>query len=196
MYFTSCSSYSSDADDDYQYFCESCIDLFLETNNEEYFDSILNEDLYHKTKRILRQNKGKAAIAASILGTVANYKYTKNKIKQDIGNAVLNRNLKDAILNPIADVGVGGIRQTGLVGLNLYGIGSGTNAYIKQYKNRPKSVIAKKIQSLRNVYAKWLKKANNAIEDREAGIAKKIAAKIMNIIDGLLHLLQRKADGQ
>ena len=57
-------------------------------------------------------------------------------------------------------------------------------------------MISKKIASLRKVYAKWLQRANNAVEDREAGLAKRIAAKIMNIIDGLLKLLQNKADGR
>lgn len=191
----------------YESFCEECINAYIETDNEEYFDSILNEDLYHKAKRILRQNKGKVAIGASILGTLGNFNYTINNMKNNADVAYKKINSTDDRLEreKIADdtfhkwgnnllSGTG--RQLGLVGVGVYGVGSGTKHYIDQYRNRPKSVISKKIASLRKVYAKWLQRANNAIEDREAGLAKRIAAKILNIIDGLLKLLQQKADSK
>jgi len=191
----------------YESFCEECINAYIETGNEEYFDSILNEDLYHKAKRILRQNKGKVAIGTSILGTLANGYYTGNKVAGDLDT--YNKNIENSkdidddynhtkkAAKDIFGHGVAGLgRQVGLVGVGVYGVGSGTKHYIDQYRNRPKSVISKKIASLRKVYAKWLQRANNAIEDREAGLAKRIAAKILNIIDGLLKLLQQKADGK
>lgn len=191
----------------YESFCESCINAYIETDNEEYFDSILNEDLYHKAKRILKQNKGKVAVGASILGTLGNAMYTSDKIVSDTIKGSVNINTAHNDLerlshatNAVNDIlghGLAGVgRQAGLVGLGAYGVGTGTKHYIDQYRNRPKSVISKKIASLRKVYAKWLQRANNAVEDREAGLAKRIAAKILNIIDGLLKLLQQKADGK
>ena len=191
----------------YESFCEECINAYIETGNEEYFDSILNEDLYHKAKRLIRQNKGKVAIGTSILGTLANGYYTGNKVTGDLDT--YNKNIENSkdidddynytkkAAKDIFGHGLAGLgRQVGLVGVGVYGVGSGTKHYIDKYRNRPKSVISKKIASLRKVYAKWLQRANNAIEDREADLAKRIAAKILNIIDGLLKLLQNKADGR
>lgn len=192
MYFasnTNINNVLSDFDMDCQ-FCEACIDNYAQTNNEEFLGACLNEDLFHKTKRLIRQNKGKVAIGASILGTIGNGYYTATKLIKDADDEN-----KDG-LDLLGDLGAGGARQIGLLGVGAYGVGTGTKHYIDKFRNRPKSVIAKKIAALRKVYSKWLQKANNAIEDREANIAQKVCAKIMNIIDGLLELLQRKADGK
>lgn len=194
-------------DDPIYAFCEECIDLYVATDEDIFLEAIINEDLFHKAKRILRQNKGKAMVGAAALGTLANIGYTGNKMLTDLSNdyeemdnaKTLSDEQKAAAkgLNNFVSNGLaGGARQVGLVGLGIGGIGTGTASYIRAYRNKPKSVIAKKIASLREIYAKWLQRANNAIEDREAGFAKRIAAKIMNIIDGLLELLQRKADGR
>lgn len=209
MYFKSTSNICKYEDDSnlYELFCEECLKTYIETNREEYFDCILNEDLYHKAKRILRQNKGKIAVGASLLGTIGNIAYTGNQVGQDAVKGVQNIDSTDDELEKIGHAASataniighglkGGARQVGLLGVGAYGVGTGTRHYINQFKNRPKSVISKKIASLRKVYAKWLQRANNAVEDREAGISKRIAAKIMNIIDGLLKLLQDKADGR
>ena len=59
--------------------------------------------------------------------------------------------------------------------------------------NQPKGWIAKKIASLRNMYSQWLEKANHAVNSQQAGLFKKIAAKIMNVIDSLMARLQHMA---
>ena len=76
------------------------------------------------------------------------------------------------------------------------GIGGGILAYkkIKEYRNKPKSVIAKKIASLRSIYQKYMKSAQE--NPKKASIFKKICAKILQAIDTLLGYLQRKADGK
>lgn len=172
-------------DDPIYQFCEECVDSYAYSGDEIFLEAIINEDLLHKAKRIIKQNRGKVAFGLGTLGQLANANYTFNKTME-----------ADDEIDALGSFAAGGARSLGLTGVQLYGMGSGANYYIKKYKNRPKSVIAKKIAALRRIYSKWLQRANNAVEDREAGICKRIAAKIMNIIDGLLNLLQRKADGR
>lgn len=67
---------------------------------------------------------------------------------------------------------------------------------VQAYRNKPKSVIAKKIASLRSIYSKWMKRAQSS---RDSGIAAKLkrgAAKILQVIDKLMAFLQRKTDGK
>ena len=126
----------------YESFCEECINAYIKTGNEEYFDSILNEDLFHKAKRLIRQNKGKVAIGASILGTLGNALYTGNKMVGDLDT--LNTNLekstsddedyehtKKTTMDIIGHGLAGGARQVGLLGVGTYGVGTGTKHYIE-----------------------------------------------------------------
>ena len=69
-------------------------------------------------------------------------------------------------------------------------IGGGIYAY-KQYKNKPKSVIGKRIAALRNIYRKYMLSAQK--NPSKAGIFKKIAAKILSVIDKLMGYLQNAA---
>ena len=65
-------------------------------------------------------------------------------------------------------------------------------AIYKASNNKPKSWIGQKIAALRNVYAKWMKKAQNA-DASVAGRIKAAAGKIMAIIDKLMAKLQNAA---
>jgi hypothetical protein len=73
--------------------------------------------------------------------------------------------------------------------------GAGLAGYLayKQYKNKPKSVIGKRIAALRKVYTKFMKKAQSAKDSGIANKLKKVAAKILSVIDKLLEFLQKKA---
>lgn len=78
----------------------------------------------------------------------------------------------------------------------IAGVGVGANKLIKAYRNKPKSVIAKKIASLRKIYSKWMQRAQSS---KDSGIVSKLrrgAAKILQVIDKLLGLLQSKADNR
>ena len=79
------------------------------------------------------------------------------------------------------------------VGLGAAAIGGGIYAY-KQYKNKPRSVIAKRIAALRGIYKKFMINAQR--NPKKANVFKRIAAKILSVIDKLLHYLQNKADGR
>ena len=92
------------------------------------------------------------------------------------------------------------MRNLGLAAIGTGGIGlilhqSGGNP-ILAYKNRPKSVIAKKIASFRALYAKVMHRFQNASDSGIKNRLKHVAAKILETIDKLLGFLQRKADGR
>ena len=72
-------------------------------------------------------------------------------------------------------------------------IGGSIYAY-KRFKNRPKSVIAKRIQALRGIYHKFMINAQR--NPQKANLFKRVAAKILSVIDKLLQYLQNKADGR
>lgn len=65
---------------------------------------------------------------------------------------------------------------------------------VDKYKNQPRSVIAKRIASLRHIYADFLTRAKAAPNEGVKNKLKKVAAKILEAIDKLLAFLQRKAD--
>ena len=79
------------------------------------------------------------------------------------------------------------------VGLGAAAIGGGIYAY-KQYKNKPRSVIAKRIAALRGVYRKFMLNAQR--NPQKANIFKRIAAKILSVIDKLMAFMQNTADGR
>ena len=66
--------------------------------------------------------------------------------------------------------------------------------YAYAYKNRPKSFIAKRIAALRSIYQKMLFDAK--IHPEKAGIIKKAASIVLGVVDKLLAVLQRTADGR
>lgn len=66
----------------------------------------------------------------------------------------------------------------------------------KEAEHKPKSWIAKKIASLRKVYEKWLNLAKVERYRDQAGLIKRAATKLLEVIDYLLKKLQNKADGR
>lgn len=63
---------------------------------------------------------------------------------------------------------------------------------IKESKGKNKSWISKKVASLRSIYNKWLNKANKESDAGKASIIKKACAAILNVIDKLLAMIERK----
>lgn len=76
------------------------------------------------------------------------------------------------------------------LGMGLIAVDQLSDLY-RKYKDRPKSTIAKAIASLRNVYAKWMNKANSTNDKGIAATLKRGAAKVLQVIDKLLHAMQR-----
>lgn len=66
----------------------------------------------------------------------------------------------------------------------------------KQSMTKPKTWIAKKIQSLRKVYAKWMDLAKVERYRGKAGIIKRACLKLAEVIDFLLRKLQNATDNK
>ena len=82
--------------------------------------------------------------------------------------------------------------QKGAIGAGAAAaVGAGIYAY-QQYKNKPRSVIAKRIAALRGIYRKFMVNAQR--NPQKAGIFKRIAAKILSVIDKLMSFMQHAAN--
>lgn len=64
----------------------------------------------------------------------------------------------------------------------------------ERYENKPRTLLAKKIAALRNIYSSWMKKANSSKDPGIVARLKQGAAKILQVIDKLMEFLQKKAD--
>ena len=84
--------------------------------------------------------------------------------------------------------------QKGAIGAGAAAaVGAGIYAYNK-YRNKPKSVIAKRIAALRGIYRKFMVNAQR--NPQKAGIFKRIAAKILSVIDKLMSFMQHATDSR
>ena len=61
----------------------------------------------------------------------------------------------------------------------------------RKLTDAPKNVLAKVAARLREVYRKWLKKANEEHESGKQGFFKKIARKIMQVIDWIMRKIEK-----
>lgn len=73
-------------------------------------------------------------------------------------------------------------------------LGDAVQRAYQEYKDKPKSTIAKVIAKLRSLYAKVQEKANQKVESGKAKVYHRVAAKILNVIDKLLRAMQRAAN--
>ena len=84
--------------------------------------------------------------------------------------------------------------QKGAIGAGAAAaVGAGIYAYNK-YRNKPKSVIAKRIAALRGIYRKFMVNAQR--NPQKANIFKRIAAKILSVIDKLMSFMQHATDSR
>ena len=176
----------SSQDEVYQ-FCEACIDAYAESGSEEYLNAILNEVEW-----------GEGPLQGPITGLkdklwgIKHHMTTEN-IPGRIKNVIKRNPYKTSVALMYATNGA----AFPIAGpLQLYGTVNSIQKLYRKFKNRPKSVIAKKIASLRKLYETWLHRAKIERDDKTAGVMKTIATNIMMLIDKLLAFLQRKADGR
>lgn len=167
-------------DEVYQ-FCEACIDAYAESGDEQYLSAILEEP-----------NWGEGPL----MGPIAGIKDRIWGIKHHMMTKNVGGRIKNVIIrNP---VGAGGVINGVVPGigvpLQLYGSAKAVQKVYRKFKNRPRSVVAKKIASLRKLYEVWLHRAKIERDDKTAGLMKTIATNIMLLIDKLLELIQRGAD--
>ena len=175
----------SSQDEVYQ-FCEACIDAYAESGSEEYLNAILNE---------VEWGEG------PLQGPIAGLKDKLWGIKHHMTTKNIPGRIKNVIKRNPYKTSVGLLYASGAttpiaLPLQFYGTAKGIQKIYKKFRNRPKSVIAKKIASLRKLYETWLHRAKIEQDDKTAGVMKTIATNIMMLIDKLLAFLQRKADGR
>lgn len=126
-------------------------------------------------------NSNKTGIGAMVSSLVSGGSKSASHTKS---NGSDNHNI------PLPAEGSHTLRNLGIIGagaVGAYGLYKG----IQSYRNKPKSIIGRKVAALRKVYQKYLEQARKYPE--KAGIFKKIASKILGAIDQLLGFLQRKA---
>jgi len=162
-------------------FCEACVNAILEdSENQEYYENLLLvETAKSKANKKARQRAEKSAGQAqpqpqqpsgnfpAVINT-SNDPDTPEHLRQQV-NFNSNGSMKDKL-------------------------GFDPNQILSQAENQPKTWIAKKISSLRGLYQKWLKKANEEKDSGKIGMFKNIARVIMNVIDKLLAKLQNATD--
>ena len=82
-----------------------------------------------------------------------------------------------------------------LGGKNVTRVGAGENHWLINLKRKltdaPKNVLAKAAARLREVYRKWLKKANEEHASGKQGFFKKIARKILQAIDWIMRKIEK-----
>lgn len=139
-----------------------------------------------RDKRLAQRQQQASQSNNSILGSLV----SNNQNKQNSNGGMVS-----AVGHEVVDaLGKGIAKMLGVTALGTTAaIGGGILAY-KHYQNKPKSVIAKKIASLRKLYAKTMHRFQNASDNGIKNKLKHVAGKILEMIDKLLGFLQRKAD--
>ena len=163
-------------------YCATLAESYLESGNEEFLN-ILCEDEIVNLDEVSELNQAGAKW----------YGWAKRHPKLATVVTPTKANLQQQALNltpfgPLA------------FPINTYrGIKQNISMYRhlkKEAEHKPKSWIAKKIASLRKVYEKWLNLAKVERYRDQAGLIKRAATKLLEVIDYLLKKLQNKADGR
>ena len=168
----------SEHDEVYQ-FCEDCIDAYAKSGEEVYLESIFDKDLENPSDGIIDDVKDTA-------WGIKHHMTTKN-VPGRIKNLAKRHPYRTGIV-------VNQLAYPFGIPIQAYGSAKRIHQIYRKFKNRPRSVIAKKIASLRKLYATWLYRAQIERDDKTAGMMKTIATNIMILIDKLLGLLQKGAD--
>lgn len=115
-----------------------------------------------------------------------------NKTRAAYGGvkAGLNTFNSNETLKGAAKKGAIGAAAVGAAAYGIHKFLQNKDNILKQANNKPKSWIAKKIASLRKLYEKWLARASKETNVNKANAIKKVAAKILTVIDKLLKKLQ------
>ena len=157
----------------YQY-CESLLEAYINSGDEQYLDAIINENII--TGYIARKTYDKR-------------KKWREKYIEKFGSDEEYENLqKERENNKYEDLDKK--RKELEYKKKQLEVERLEKEVMKEAQGKGPSWISKKIASLRSMYSDWLQKANTAVNQNQANIFKKIATKIMNVIDKLMAKLQ------
>jgi len=204
----------TESDPIYQ-FCEACVNNYLQTEDDAWIDEIITEANSHLNSRIasMLNHEGKDEPASFNM-------MADEAIRQNPNNPFAARKMIGDIkfqdsqgTNWIPSRAQGvGIRQNQgrmiqslafwlhprtpqlIKGVTYSAMGLGALQKINEYRNKPKTVIAQKIASLRKILNNFKAKVAGSKSEQEKSLLKKACAKIMVAIDKLLHFAQKKTD--
>lgn len=191
-----CNLCEENYDDDY-------IDL-LEFTTSTFVGADLGKDNRMTPEQKAKLNSKFASFGASVLprmqmdmenvknspykNTKRYYKYISKNLYRRYDNLPTNKEVDDGTFNERMK------KETGDNQYKAYNRNiSRLNDLYKEAVHMPASKIGKLIAKLRNAYHGYLLKANRAMDMKQAGFFRKIAAKILTWIDKLADKLQRAA---
>ena len=159
-------------------FCESMVDAYIDSGDEDYLSCIIDEGVGDFIMRQSdRWSRFKNSKPISILrkgpisGYIAHKEFKRQQEQQQ--NVADTKELKS---------------QLGAANEKITAQAKELEAIKKQIAHKPKSWISRKIASLRKIYANYMSKAKQ--EGPNASVFKKIAAKVLSVIDALLKRLE------
>lgn len=198
-------------------FCEECVNNYLQTEDDAWIEAIITEasTSSHLNSRIASMLRHEGKDEPPSFGIMRDEAVKNNPnnpfaARKAIG-AVKFTDSQGTNFIPSRAQGVG-IRQNQgrfiqaltfwthpktqqLASRLTAGIaGLGALAKINEYRNKPKTVIAQKIASLRKILANFKSKMAGSKSEQEKNILKKACAKIVEAIDKLLHFAQKKSE--
>lgn len=120
------------------------------------------------------------------------YSYAGRSTRTGTNTGTGESNSKSSRLRKIGRYGLKGLAALG-VATAAYDSINGAIKGAQNYRNRPRTWLAKKIAALRKLYSKWMNKASNA-DPKKANIIKRACAKLLKVIDKLMAKLQQAAN--
>ena len=202
----------TESDPIYQ-FCEACVTRYVETEDESWI-SLLSEQnqmtdsqMMASMQKVLNPGNSNFEEVPGTFNMVVNDAHARHSVNPfaALGSAMKIGDLPSRA----AQIGIHQPQgryiktmtfwqhknaQKAMNALVGGGIGLGALYKLHEYRNKPKTVIAKKIASLRKILAKFKAKVAGSKSEQEKSMLKKICAKIIGAIETLLKFAQKKSD--
>ena len=171
-------------------FCEDVVNAYLETNDEGVFDELFNEGaIKAKLKWLgsgIKQTMKDRADDSFLMHPI-------EKIKERRADHAYNARYQFNVNNTDAVKANAVGRAKALANAPHKIVGKAIEG-IEAFKNKPRNAIARKIASLRKLYAKFLERSQKYVDDERASMLRRAAFYITKAIDKLLGWLQNKAN--
>ena len=185
-------------------FCEYCVSEYLETFNDDYILALTEATMSDDEAIKILRAEGKDQV--DVLPLIA-----KDAVNLSSNPFIAAKKAYEMSDFPSRAQGIGVHQpqnlsvaslvfwghpntQRFLKGAGIATAGLATLYKINEYRNAPKTVVAKKIASLRKILMRLTKKIAGSKSDQEKNILKKVCGKISHAIDRLLEFMQRKTD--
>ena len=177
-------------------FCENCLNQYAETGDESFLEAVLNEKFWSDPDDSFRGGLTKKAVVNNIKAIPSDLKFGVKHSYDLVKKGKVGHALKSELKTPTAFKVSAALDS--VAGLNaparLLATADGVQTLFRSFKNRPRNFISRKIAALRQMYDRWLTRANTEKKHGTAGIFNTICANILTLIDKLLAVLQKGAN--